>query len=99
MDFEMTNEAQLRELKRENRELKKYLLSVSTVVAQSVAVIDSIGNAPPTNSQWEQLGAVANTLEMANDSMMHFGLKLDFDKMKRLKKKWEIFKAQRIKND
>jgi hypothetical protein len=38
MDFEMTNEAQLRELKRENRELKKYLLSVSTVVAQSVAV-------------------------------------------------------------
>jgi hypothetical protein len=97
--MEMNDETQLRELKRENRELKKYLLSVSTVVAQSVAVIDSIGNAPPTNSQWEQLGAVANTFEMTNDSMMHFGLKLDFDKMKRLKKKWEIFKAQRIKNE
>ena len=86
---------QMRELKRENRELKKFLLSVSTVVAQSIGVLDTEMKRPESHERGERIAAVANVLEHANDSMMHFGLKLDFDKMRRLKKKWEVFKAGR----
>jgi hypothetical protein len=89
------SQAELREVKRENRELKKYLLSVSTVVAQSVAVLDAEMKQPSTVERGKRIAAVANMLEHANDSMMHFGLKLDFDKIKRLKKRWEIFKTER----
>jgi hypothetical protein len=86
---------EMRELKRENRELKKFLLSVSTVVAQSVAVLDAEMKRHESPERGKRIAAVVNTLEHANDSMMHFGLKLNFDKIKRLKKRWEIFKFER----
>ena len=84
---------ELKRLKRENAELKKYLHNVATIVAQSIATLDVAMKGPTTPERGKTIAAVCNTLEYANDSMIVFGLKIDHRQMAKVKKRWTGIKA------
>ena len=76
---------EVKSLRKENRELKKFLLNLTTVIADAVNALDLEINKPPSREHSRRIAAINNMLEYANDSAMHFGLKLDFSAIKRLK--------------
>lgn len=86
---------EIKRLTKENRELKKYFESIAVVVAQSIAALDAEMKLPPSNERGKRIAAVCNQLEHVNDSLMHFGLKFEFKKINKIKKRWDIFKAAR----
>lgn len=84
---------ELKRLKCENAELKKYLRNIATIVAQSIATLDATMKGPSTPERGKTVAAVCNTLEYANDSMIVFGLKIDHRQMAKVKKQWTGIKA------
>lgn len=86
---------ELRRLNRENRELKKFLRNIATTVTQSIDVLDAAMKGPSTVERGKQIAAVCNVLEHANDSMIVFGLKIDYRQMQKIKRRWAITQAKR----
>jgi hypothetical protein len=86
---------EVKSLRRQNRELKRFLLSLATVIADAVNALDVEMKKPPTREHGRRIAAINNILEYANDSAMHFGLKMGFPAMKRLKNRLPSVKATR----
>jgi hypothetical protein len=78
---------EIKSLRKENRELKRFLLSLTTVIADAVNALDVEMKKPPTREHGRRIAAINNILQYANDSAMHFGLKMDCPAMRRLKKR------------
>jgi len=86
---------ELKELRKENRELKKYLSNHAQIIADTLSALDATMKGPSTVERGQTIAAACNMLEYANDSLMHFGLKMDFRKMNKIKKRWDTVKAER----
>lgn len=84
---------EIRRLVRENREIKKYLGNVAVVVANTISALDTAMKGPSTEQRGKTIAAAISTLEYANDSLMHFGLKYDFKKINKIKKQLEAKRA------
>ena len=92
-------QTELKRLRKENRELKKYLGNHAVVIADALSALDAAMKGPSTVDRGKTIAAVSNTLEYANDCLMHFGLKFDFRKMNKIKKRWDALKASRKSKD
>lgn len=89
MKVAMTPEQmELKRLRAENRDMKHYLRNLATVVCQTIATLDTEMAKHESPKRGEVLAAACNTLEYANDSMICFGLKVDFRQMEKIKKQW-----------
>ena len=95
IDSRYQEQMELRTLRKQNRELKKYLSNHAAVIADTLSALDAAMKGPSTVDRGKTIAAVSNTLEYANDSLMHFGLQMDFRKMNKIKKRWDAFKASR----
>jgi hypothetical protein len=73
------------ELKRENRKLKKNLKDLTKCVGDVLACIDKEMSQPSTNKRGKRIAKLANALDMANDSALHFGLGLSFKEINKVK--------------
>jgi len=94
-DSHYQEQMELKSLRKENRELKKYLGNHAQVIADTLSALDVTMKGPSTEERGKTIAAACNMLEYANDSLMHFGLKMDFRKMNKIKKRWDVFKAER----
>jgi len=90
---------ELKELRKENRELKKYLGNCAAVIADTLSALDAAMKKSSTEDRGKGIAAACNVLEFANDSLMHFGLKFDFRKMNKIKKRWDALKESRRGED
>lgn len=86
---------ELKRLRRENRELKKYFGNFAVVIANTISAVDHAMKSPSTEMRGQTIAAVLSTLEYTNDSLMHFALQYDFRKVNKIKKRLEARKAQR----
>lgn len=84
---------EVKSLRRENRELRKFLLSLTTTTADCIAALDAEMYKASDIERGKRIAAISNILEYANDSAMHFGCKLDFPAMKRLKNRLPAIRA------
>lgn len=66
---------------------KKHLVELTNAVVGYLNVFDRTMKRPESRERGEQLAELANLLEMANDSAMHFGLGLSFNQIKKKKVK------------
>ena len=87
------SEMELKRLRRENRELKKYLRNIANAVAQSIAALDGAMKETESRQRGERIGAVVHALEFTNDSLMHFGLEMDFRAINKTKKQWNKLRS------
>lgn len=86
---------EIKRLTRENREIKQYFGNIAVVIANTVSALDAAMKGPSTEQRGQTIAAAINTLDHANDSLMHFGLKYDFRKMNKIKKQLEAKRAAR----
>lgn len=81
-------------LKRENRELKKQLRTLTekaTIVCQ--AIDGTAAGGKFTNPVGKRMAALVDLLELEADRALHFGLHLDFEKINKLKaaaRQWAV---------
>lgn len=80
-----TEQAEIRRLTRENREIKKYFGNIVVVIANTISALDAAMKGPSTEQRGKTIAAAMSTLEFTNDSLMHFGLQYDFRKMNKVK--------------
>lgn len=77
---------QLLVAKREQRELRKYLVLITAEVRAYLAEVDVLMAKPSSNERGAQMARLAGALEFANDQARHFGLGLDLRTGKRVRK-------------
>ena len=65
---------------------KKYLKNLAHAVVQAINLIDDVMKQPSTKKRGRCIAQITNSLEMTNDTAMHFGLGYGFGKIKNLKK-------------
>ncbi len=87
------DQMEIKRLRKENADMKKYLRNVATIVAQSVATLDAEMQKHESPERGKTIAAVCNTLEYANDSMIAFGLKVDYRQLAKVKKQWAGIKS------
>lgn len=73
------------ELKRENRELKKYLKALAVEVTNRVAELDAVMK-QESNTCGQHISRIANALNYAADGAMHFGLRMEFKDVNKVKR-------------
>lgn len=64
---------------------KKYLKSLTQSVIKFLTALDTEMKNPSSYERGAKIAKLANSLEIENDSAMHFGLDLSFDKIKKMK--------------
>jgi hypothetical protein len=64
---------------------KKELKQLTTAVVWFLGELDSLMKQPSTRERGQQIATLCNDLELKNDSALHFGLDLDWKKLKKLK--------------
>lgn len=79
---------ELKKLRSETRDLKKFLRSIAEAVAHSLAALDVEMEKKESAERGKRLAAISNYLEYANDSLMHFGLEMDFRAINKIKKRF-----------
>ena len=85
---------EIKDLKRENRELKKYLKALAIAVTEQAAKLDGIMHQPSTDARGKEVAHVANGLNYAADSAMRFGLRMEFTAINKIKSQQaELIKA------
>ena len=72
--------------KREVRELKKYLRALAVEVTNRTAELDGIMEAHESVDRGKMVARVANALNAAADSAMHFGLRMEFKEINKIKR-------------
>jgi hypothetical protein len=95
----MTALEEVKSLRRQNRELKRFLLNLTTITADCINALDLEMNKPPSREHGRRIAAINNMLQYANDSAMHFGLKMGFPAMRRLKERLPSVKSQHVESE
>lgn len=75
-----------RDLARENRHLKKYLKALAVEVTNRAAELDQIMQADESVDRGKCVARLANALNWAADSAMHFGLHMEFKDINKIKR-------------
>ena len=76
-----------RQLKQHVREAHQDLRQLARAVSLALAQLDTVMQAPESHTQGEQLAAIAQALDEANDSALHFGLGESLPAIKREKQR------------
>ena len=67
----------LRAIRREAREYRKHLATLTVAVLAYLSRLDTAMKAPASHARDQEIARLANALEMANDKARHFGLGID----------------------
>lgn len=67
-----------KELKAENRKLKKYLKELTTMTSEYLACIDVLHEHKHSDWRDRQVATLTNKLDFANDQARYFGLGIDY---------------------
>lgn len=74
------------ETKGEIRHLKKYLKALATEVTNLTAEMDATMKADESVDRGKCMARIANGLNAACDSAMHFGLRMEFKEINKIKR-------------
>lgn len=69
------------------REARQQLRTLTQAVSHALAALDTVMQAPESPTRGKQIAAIANHLDMANDSALHCGLKQSFPTIAREKQR------------
>lgn len=84
---EVTIQQQLKDAKQEIKRLKKYLISSTDNCIVAISAMDSVGRKIQPDDAGSQFAKFANTVEIANDMALHFGLDMSFPEITKHKAK------------
>ncbi len=77
------NTEETKQLKRENRKLKKHLKDLTVGVRKCLDAIDEAMKMPSTVDRGKRIAEICNWWEFENDSARYFGLDIDYRKDKK----------------
>lgn len=71
---------------RDIRELKQFLKALAETATRCAAELDDAMRGPSTEARGKEVARIANVLNYAADSAMHFGLRMDFKDINKMKR-------------
>ncbi len=71
-------------------EHRKHLIGLSSAVARALVLIDKEMKKPSNENRGKRIAEITNSLEMANDIALRFGLDYGFNKITKLKEQMDF---------